>query len=92
LAVATTRATAFFLPVIFLSRRRPARYAFRVARLSLRLALPTADIAQLVEQLIRNQQVISSSLIVGSTTCRGQWPRRIDTSQGMTALLAYARR
>jgi hypothetical protein len=27
---------------------------------------PAADIAQLVEQLIRNQQVISSSLIAGS--------------------------
>ena len=28
---------------------------------------PSADVAQLVEQLIRNQQVVSSSLTVGST-------------------------
>jgi hypothetical protein len=27
---------------------------------------PKADVAQLVEQLIRNQQVVSSSLTVGS--------------------------
>jgi len=27
---------------------------------------PVADVAQLVEQLIRNQQVVSSSLTVGS--------------------------
>jgi hypothetical protein len=28
-----------------------------------------ADVAQLVEQLIRNQQVVSSSLTVGSSLC-----------------------
>jgi hypothetical protein len=32
-----------------------------------RHSIPLADVAQLVEQLIRNQQVVSSSLTVGSS-------------------------
>jgi hypothetical protein len=47
---------------------------------------PVADIAQLVEQLIRNQQVISSSLIVGSnlsTRLTGfrRWTFAVDPSR-----------
>ena len=33
-----------------------------------------ADVAQLVEQLIRNQQVVSSSLTVGSRIRMKAWP------------------
>ena len=33
-----------------------------------------ADVAQLVEQLIRNQQVVSSSLTVGSRIRMTAWP------------------
>ena len=33
-----------------------------------------ADVAQLVEQLIRNQQVVSSSLTVGSRIRIAAWP------------------
>ena len=41
-----------------------------------------ADVAQLVEQLIRNQQVIGSSPIVGSITIRRPFlPRKIQSSQ-----------
>ena len=35
-----------------------------------------ADVAQLVEQLIRNQQVIGSSPIVGSTSKK--WDKQIE--------------
>jgi hypothetical protein len=34
------------------------------------ISLNRADVAQLVEQLIRNQQVVSSSLTVGSILLR----------------------
>jgi hypothetical protein len=34
-------------------------------------ALPFADVAQLVEQLIRNQQVNGSTPFVGSSPCSG---------------------
>ena len=35
--------------------------------------LPIAGVAQLVEQLIRNQQVRSSNLRVGSNKIKGLW-------------------
>jgi hypothetical protein len=40
-----------------------------------------ADVAQLVEQLIRNQQVIGSSPIVGSTRCAAFPSRKIQSSK-----------
>jgi hypothetical protein len=40
----------------------------------------SADVAQLVEQLIRNQQVVSSSLTVGSMRSGKEQVDRIATS------------
>ena len=39
-----------------------------------------ADVAQLVEQLIRNQQVVSSSLTVGSRIRMMAWPLERERS------------
>ena len=39
-----------------------------------------ADVAQLVEQLIRNQQVVSSSLTVGSRIRMTAWPLECERS------------
>jgi hypothetical protein len=41
---------------------------------------PKAGVAQLVEQLIRNQQVIGSSPIAGSSFPRGPCTSRLDPS------------
>ena len=50
------------------ANRGVMRVPFRVhpANRGLRVPASSADVAQLVEQLIRNQQVIGSSPIVGS--------------------------
>lgn len=50
--------------------------------------LQRADIAQLVERLIRNQQVISSSLIVGSIKTLGKMQRPAGHPRGPFALTA----
>jgi hypothetical protein len=49
-----------------LHRARP-REALPAANATIQSNQQQADVAQLVEQLIRNQQVVSSSLTVGSS-------------------------
>jgi hypothetical protein len=57
-----------FLPLLPNGHRNPILYAWRARRYNPKRYVQRrrADVAQLVEQLIRNQQVIGSSPIVGS--------------------------
>jgi hypothetical protein len=64
-----------------ITRRAPRNFTFNRPNDTIKNDVGMqADVAQLVEQLIRNQQVVSSSLTVGSRIRMTAWPLECERS------------